>query len=881
MNNSSLNRPDKIWRLRNQSSQMQHHLARELDVSLITAQLLINRGLYTVEQCRAFFNCSLEQTHDPYLMRDMDKAVSRIDLAVRKREKILIYGDYDTDGITATALLIQVLNRLGGLVEYYIPHRIKEGYGLHIAALERFRAGQISLVITVDCGVSAFNEAAWCTEQGLDLIITDHHEPSDQLPEALAILNPKRADCGYPFKGLAGVGVAMKLAQALLEHYGLDKCAWHDYIYLCCLGAIADVVPLLGENRVLVKHGLEQLSLSQRPGLLALKEICGIKAPLKARDVSFLLTPRLNAAGRVAQADIALRLLLTDDLAEAREIAEELQAGNNVRQEIGANIYAEALGIIDGQPDLAESKVLVLASPRWHQGVLGIVAARLAERFYRPVFLIALDGDAGKGSARSIPGFNLFDAVESCREYLLNYGGHAQASGITIQKDRVADFSAAINRYAGEVFTQSVISPGLDIDVMVQLNQITEELLSEIECLQPFGQDNQPPLLACRGARVLSCRGVGREAAHLKMQVQANERQLDSIGFNFGVLAGSLSPGNSVDLAFIPGANEYNGQRRLQLEIKDVGMPAAIKIPDTFSNAAGVSGERIANWPEYIGALLYGREMSGAAFGESIAALSGGVVPEIIDGRKWTNRLDWLAKLAAEGEQMLILAGGAGQAVELAYFLTQSCPSLADGICGLFNPAAPNQIADCSKRFTGGDLRLLITAPGPAAALRIKFKRVVLFYPPDNQEALRTALALAEPSGSFFLCYNKDDLDDIKYRLNDLPPERDLLVKLYTLLRRNAGGNKPMVLDPEKTARWLATNLGKPVRDYSVHAAILILADLNLIEAVKQDDVFMINLLPPPPEKKDLSAAPIHQKLQKTRADTVAWMESLYRMPVN
>ncbi|MCL2766879.1 MAG: DHH family phosphoesterase, partial [Peptococcaceae bacterium] len=347
-----------------------------MGVSLITAQLLINRGLYTVEQCRDFFNCTTDRLFDPYLMRDMDKAVTRIAKAVRDREKILINGDYDTDGITATALLAQVLAILGCQVETYIPNRINEGYGLHVGALEQCLTKNITLVITVDCGISAFDEATWCNSHGVDLIITDHHEPSGTIPEALAVLNPKRTDCGYPFKGLAGVGVALKLAQAVLDYCQADNGSWQDYLDLCCLGTIADMVPLLGENRILVKIGLEQLSSSQRPGLLALKQQCGAKESINADDVSFQMAPRLNAAGRVAQADIALKLLMTDSMEEAWEIAEDLYVSNTVRQEIGNNIFAEALGIVHGQPELANANILVLASPQWHQGVLGIVAAR-------------------------------------------------------------------------------------------------------------------------------------------------------------------------------------------------------------------------------------------------------------------------------------------------------------------------------------------------------------------------------------------------------------------------------------------------------------------------------------------------------------------------
>ena len=866
MDNFATVKPEKIWRVKPPFPMLARVLARELDVSLLTAQLLINRGIYTVEQGRAFLAPALEQMYDPWLMRDMDKAVARLTQALKTREKIVVYGDYDADGITATALLYLVLTRLGGDVAYYLPHRIKEGYGLHIDALARCQADGAALVVTVDCGINAFPEAAFCQAHGLALIITDHHEPAADLPEAVAVLNPKRADCGYPFKELAGVGVALKLAQALLANLAAAQPDWRDFLDLCCLGTIADVVPLRGENRIIVKHGLALLTASRRPGLAALVRSCGRKEPLEAEDVSFSLTPRLNAAGRMAQADLALELLLTDDPGQALEITEELQAGNLVRQEIGNNIYAEALGLIDGQPALAAARVIVLASRQWHPGVLGIVAARLAERFYRPVLLIALDEEnIGKGSARSIPGFNLFEAIEFCREDLVKYGGHAQAAGITIKGERLGVFTETLNRYAAAEFTPEAAQPALELDLTVRLNQISAELITEIERLQPFGQDNPPPLLACRDAKVVSSRGVGREAAHLKLQLQTNEKPLDGIGFSFGAFAPLLPPAQRVDLAFNPEFNEYNGQRRLQLKIKDVGLPATVTAPPP-EVADGVTFEQLSPWPEMINHLLYDQRFP--------AKPAAAPAAKLVDGRCWPDRLARLAELAAEADQLLVLTNSAAQTLGLSHYLRFTAPALAGKSKTLYDPAEPGLTRETARQFAAGEFPLLLTTPGLAASLGLKAAGVVSFFLPWSPTALQAVQAMALPTGRVYLLYNRNDLAELTPYLDDLPPARDLMTGFYTLLRRMAGANQKIVLNPEKASLQLTAQLGRPIRGYALVAATQILADVALLESEPNGVTLTINLLPAPKEKKDLQTSPTWQKLQKAKVAALKEMES-------
>ena len=472
----------KIWQVKASEPVLSQIFAHKLKISPITAQLLINRGIYTVEQGLAFLGSELERLHNPYLMKDLEKAVDRILKAAGSGERILLYGDYDVDGITSTALLTRVLQGIGADVHNYLPHRLTEGYGLHLAPLQRAAEEGTSLVVTLDCGINALEEALWAKNNGLDLIITDHHEPPLELPQAVAVVNPKRQDCLYPFKELAGAGVALKVAQAIIKESGKNNLAWQDYLDLVCLGTIADVVPLHGENRILVKHGLSRLAHTDKCGLQALMKVSGVeKNTFGARDVGFGLAPRLNAAGRLGNPGEALRLLLTDNPAEAWEIANELNRSNQERQKIETDVLTEALHLLQAKPHLQEAQVLVLASEGWHPGVIGIVASRLTEMFNRPVLLVTLEGGEGKGSARSIPCFNMYQALEHCREHLQNYGGHALAAGFTIDSGKIEGLAKEINHYAAQALAQAETVPLLELDAIIEAAQIDEHWLKKLK----------------------------------------------------------------------------------------------------------------------------------------------------------------------------------------------------------------------------------------------------------------------------------------------------------------------------------------------------------------------------------------------------------------
>ena len=557
----------KIWKTKPVNPAIQNALSQELNISKITAQLLSNRGIDSAKEAGEFIACSLSSCHDPFLMKDMDKAVRRIKSAVLNKDKILVYGDYDVDGMTGVTVLYTALKNLGAIVETYIPNRLEEGYGLNVAAIKKAHRDGVSLIVTVDCGISSFREIEHARAYKIDVIITDHHEIVNScLPEAYAIINPLQEDCGYPFKHLAGVGVAYKLAKALYE--GTSFLA-EDFLDLVSLGTIADIVPLKGENRILAKHGLDEMSRRTRIGLEALTEASGLSGKeISSGHIGFILGPRINAMGRMGSPQKALELLMSSDKVEALKLAKMLNAENRNRQKIEAGILEEALSKIEREVNFKHHKVIVLGSENWHPGVIGIVASRIADRFYRPAILVSLDGKHGKGSGRSIDGFNLFEAILKCKELLIGFGGHEGACGITIEKDRLDDFREMINSLKYEDAAGGIFSPQLDIDMDISLNSLTEGVIGEIEKLAPFGEENPRPVFSSRNLLVREgARQIGKNG--FKMWVTDNSTTCEAVSFGRNQLD-MPRPGSGVSLAYIPSINDWQGLQSIQLELKDI-----------------------------------------------------------------------------------------------------------------------------------------------------------------------------------------------------------------------------------------------------------------------------------------------------------------------
>lgn len=556
---------EKEWSLLPDTSARAVEFSQRIGTTPFTAALLLHRGITSDEEARAFLHPEKQPFHDPFLMKDMEKAVSRIEQAIEAQERIVVYGDYDVDGITATSLLCRNLRQLGAAADYFIPHRQKDGYGLHKETLDEIIAGGARLIVTVDCGISAVEEAAAAKDK-VDLIITDHHLPGKELPKAFAVIDPHRADCAYPDKNIAGVGVAFKLCQALWQK--MRGKAFTGDLDIVALGTVADVVPLLGENRKIVQQGLRVLKKSKRPGIQALLAVTELQEKeITAGHIGFVLAPRLNAAGRLASALRGVELLLTEDGEEAQAIAEELDAANRERQAVEQEILQAAEKQIE-EIDVKRAHVLVLHGEGWHPGVIGIVASRIVERYYRPTVIIAEKDGIGKGSCRSIRGFHMFEALSACGEHLLGFGGHAQAAGLSLRSADVASFREAMEAYAAKVLTEEDFVPILDIELELAPEKITEQLMTEIKLLEPYGMGNPKPLFASHGVRGGYARQIGKEGQHLKFELDGLDASIDVLAWGKGEEA-PLVNRERIDIAYFPEYHVWREKRFLQLMLED------------------------------------------------------------------------------------------------------------------------------------------------------------------------------------------------------------------------------------------------------------------------------------------------------------------------
>ena len=529
----------------------------------LAAIVLASRGIGDDRQARAYLDCNAPLL-DPFLMTDMDKAAGRVGLAMSRGEKIAVFGDYDVDGITATCLLTDFLRRHGADAVSYIPGRLEEGYGLNPIAIHQLHAEGVKLIVTVDCGITAVSEAELCKQLGIDLVITDHHECKQTLPAAVAVVDPHRCDGGYPHKNLSGVGVAFKLASALC---GSQETVLEEYADMVCLGTVADVMPLQGENRVFVARGLESLAHTKRPGIAALMAECGC-APetVSASSIGFMLAPRINAAGRMGQIDLAVELFLTDDPDKAAEAARGLCELNRQRQAVESEIYRQAVSMLPmGKPPEA----IVLADESWHQGVVGIVASRIAEEYACPTFLICLDGEHGKASSRSHGGFNLFASLSALSPLLESYGGHELAAGFTISRANIPEFRRQICALAAQYYTDDVPRTVLDVDCAVSPELLTLHNVDSLQMLEPCGNGCPKPVLMMKNLTIdrISMVGGGR---HMRLRLCSGHTYLNAIYFSANPQTVSIQPGDLVDVAFTPQVNEFRGTRTVQMNVIDI-----------------------------------------------------------------------------------------------------------------------------------------------------------------------------------------------------------------------------------------------------------------------------------------------------------------------
>ncbi len=567
--------PDKLWIHREYNDNEIVRLASEAGISPLLAKVFVSRGVSDPGYVRAFLSPSLDSLRSPFLLQDMEKAVDRIVYAIEKKERILIYGDYDVDGVTSTAILLDFLASAGADAGFYIPDRFEEGYGLSDSAVDNVLKLGADLVITVDCGITAIHEIERLNGSNITVIVTDHHECREILPDAYAVINPHRPDCTYPFKELAGVGVVFKLVHALCQVLSLGE-RYLNYLDLAALGTVADVVQLLDENRIIVKFGLNAIEKTDNPGLKALIAVAGLKdKPVNTYSVGFAMGPRINAAGRTGSAARAVELFTTRDRQLADEIAGELNEANKYRQQTEAEILQQAILYVESQVDLEREKVIVVAGKDWHHGIIGIVASRIAERYYRPCILISEEDGVGRGSGRSTEGFNLFQALSHCESLLEKYGGHELAAGLTLDMANLEQFRERINHYADTIMTEDDLLPRIKIDTGLNSGEITLTNVIELELLSPFGQGNPCPVFSLEALKLREIKAVG-DGKHLKLKLEDSSFCIDAIAFNMGEQAGSFLVSDMLDSVFTLEINTWNNMQKVQMVLKDLKLHKAI-----------------------------------------------------------------------------------------------------------------------------------------------------------------------------------------------------------------------------------------------------------------------------------------------------------------
>ena len=564
------------WILKEQADPSKvERLATEVGIDRVLAALLVNRGVETFEQARAFFRPKLEDLHDPFLMKDMDKAVERLYKAVTGGEKILVYGDYDVDGTTAVALVFSFLKRFTSKIEFYIPDRYDEGYGVSIKGIDWAAQNGFSLIITLDCGIKAIDKAAHAASLGIDMIICDHHLPENELPAAVAVLDPKREDCHYPFDDLSGCGVGFKLVQAYCAKYGIPFDTLVPLLDLLVVSISSDLVTMVGENRTLAHYGLKQLNESPRCGLLAMINLSNIEpGHLSIDDIVFKIGPRINAAGRMESGRLAVELLTATETRTAMAIGEKINENNNDRKNIDREITREALEMVESGNCLAHENATVVYNPKWNKGVVGIVASRLVEAFYKPTIVLTRSNGFITGSARSVGGFDLYEAIESCADLLENFGGHVYAAGLTLREENLEEFSRRIDNFIKGKITAEMLTPVVEMDAKLDFAQITPKFFRILKQFQPFGPGNSNPVFMTENVYDAgNGRKVGAGGVHMKLDlIQESQpyHQIAAIAFNMSEYFDYIKSGNPLDVCYSVVENYYRGNSTIQLRVKDL-----------------------------------------------------------------------------------------------------------------------------------------------------------------------------------------------------------------------------------------------------------------------------------------------------------------------
>ncbi|MXV75781.1 single-stranded-DNA-specific exonuclease RecJ [Candidatus Poribacteria bacterium] len=813
------NPPRKKWRFRNSDFDSSLALASEAGVSPFAAQLLINRGIKTAAEARAYLYPTFDELHSPFELADMDKAVERIHTAISRGEKICVYGDYDTDGTTATALLLNTFRQMDVPAAYYIPSRFDEGYGLSEDAIKKIHEkNDAKLIITVDCGITSVKEVALANQLGMDVIVTDHHQPEQEQPPAHALISPKIPGNEYPYRELAGVGLAFKLAQGLID----DRMFLESLLDLVALGTVVDMAPLTGENRILSRLGLAELDKRERPGIHALCEAAGhkIDTPLDGYALSFKLGPRINAAGRMDTAHKVVDLLTTDAEDVATRIASELNQANRDRQDLEKHIQDQATEIIEREIDDATVGIVV-ASDKWDekaQGVVGIVAARLMQTYYKPAIVLAINGDEATGSGRCIEGMNLANSLVACTALLVKHGGHAAAAGLTIETRNIPKFKDAFNEYASKHLTEAALQPKLDLEFETHLSLLTLDTLKELEQFEPFGQENPTPLFGKRRVKVAdgTPRTMGQDGSHLKMFVNDGGVRHCAIAWGAGdQLVTFNRPNVSLDVAFSPQINEWQGTRSVQLILKDWEVHAE------------------------------GRDMNWDVF----PRLNDESSLKLVDRRN-RKKKDYLLKM-------------------LDALLTRLLPESIEGIARHDEATPREEEAALLKQLAVGELRTIASSSRLSSREAYPFVKHIVFChltPSPDLFFMRCAPIFAMEETSYLhLIYGDADGAEMRNWVGKKYPEKAELQQLYGGIRKVIQSNGA---EGYAEAAMLNGTLGAPA---TVETGLTIFEELEFIERYAESGHRLVKLRPA--QKSDLSRSPTYLRGQWIKQTSPSFVE--------
>lgn len=826
----------KQWRFKNSDIDGSLTLAAEVGVSPFAAQLLINRGIKTATEAKAYLSPTFDELHSPFELADMDKAVERIHTAISRGEKICVYGDYDIDGTTATALLIHTFRQMDVHTDYYIPNRFDEGYGLSEDTIKKIsEESDAKLLITVDCGINSVNEVELANQLGIDVIITDHHQPEEEKPPAYALISPKVPGNEYPYTELAGVGLAFKLAQGLIEN---DRMFLESVLDLVALGTVGDMASLTGENRILSRLGLAELDKRERPGIHALCEAAGhkIDTPLDGYAISFKLGPRINAAGRMDTAHKVVELLTTDSEDIATRIASELNQANQRRQELERQIQEQAMEIIEEETD-DDTVGIVVASDKWDekaQGVVGIVAARLMQSYYKPAIVLAINGDTATGSGRCIEGMNLANSLVACTDLLVKHGGHAAAAGLTIETRNIPKFKDAFNKYASEHLTEEALQPKLDLEFETHLSLLTLDTLKELEKFEPFGQENPSPLFGKRRVKVAdgTPRTMGQDGNHLKMFVSDGGVRHCAIAWRAGdQLVTFKRPNVSLDIAFSPQINEWQGTQSVQLILKDWEIHAE------------------------------GRDINWNVF----PRLDDESSVKIADRRN-TKKRDYLLKLLQREESCIIYVQDEEM---LDCLLTKLLPESIEGIARHDETTSAEEEATLLQQLAHGQLRTIASSSSLSSHEAFPFVKHVVFChltPSPDLFFKRCAPAFATKKTScLHLIYGDADGTEIQNWVAKKYPEKVELQQLYGGIRKTIQSNGAAGY-PETA--MLNGALGAPA---TVETGLTIFEELKFIERYAESGHRLVKLRPA--QKSDLSRSPTYVRGQWIKQTSPSFIE--------